>query len=97
MAEFDDVSYRLLIDTTPVKAGVERLRIRVQNPKESFVSPTEVGMPNDLKERIRTLTEDGNGIIVACGPPGTGVTSLSILTLRQESARAERALQPQSA
>ncbi|MCA9086058.1 MAG: secretion system protein E [Planctomycetaceae bacterium] len=77
-ATFEDVKYELLVDSTPLKPGVERLRIRVNNPKISYIKPSEAGMPSDLVAKFRTLTEDGKGIILACGPPESGVTSLSM-------------------
>jgi type II secretory ATPase GspE/PulE/Tfp pilus assembly ATPase PilB-like protein len=80
-AKFDDEQYRLLVDTTPFKGAVERLRIRVENVKESFIRPLDVDFPTELKETIQKLTDDASGIILACGPSGTGVTSLSMVAL----------------
>lgn len=81
LAEFDDEQYRLLIESAPIKGAVERLRIRVENVKDSFVSPTEVDFPKELREKFRVLTEEPNGILLACGPPESGVTSLSLVAL----------------
>ncbi len=81
LAKFLDQQYHLLVDTFPVKGSVERLRIRVENPNESFISPTEINFLGSLKESIQRLTEDATGIILACGYPGSGVTSLSLVAL----------------
>lgn len=81
LAEFGDDQYRLLVESAPVKGAIERLRIRVENVKESYVSPTEVEFPEALRERFRELTDEPNGIILACGPPESGVTSLSLVAL----------------
>jgi len=81
MAEFDNEQYRLLVETTPLKGAVERLRIRVENVNESFTSPLDVDFPTDLKETIQKLTDDASGIVLACGPSGAGVTSLSMVAL----------------
>lgn len=80
-AEFEDVKYNLLTETTPLKPGVERLRIRVLNPKISYITPSDAGMPDDLSAQIRSFTEDGKGIVLSCGAPETGVTSLSMCAL----------------
>ena len=80
-AEFDGTKYNLLTETIPLQPGVERLRIRVENPKISYVSPETAGMPEDLKEQLRGFTENSKGIILACGPPESGVTSLSMCAL----------------
>lgn len=81
MALFDDEQFRLLVETTPFKGAVERLRINVENVKESFISPLDVGFPADLKESIQKYTDDASGIVLACGASGTGVTSLSMVAL----------------
>ena len=69
-SEFEGNAYRLLLDTTPVKPGVERLRIRVVNPKDSFIRPGDVNFPDALKEKIRSYTSESSGIIIACGASG---------------------------
>ena len=80
-AEFEETKYELLTDFIPLKPGVERLRIRVENPKISYVQPKTVGMPDDLSDKLRSFTEESKGIILACGPPESGVTSLSLCAL----------------
>lgn len=80
-AEFDDTKFELLTDFVPLKPGVERLRIRVENPKVTYLKPSAVGMPEDLIQSIRGVTEECKGIILTCGPPESGVTSLSICAL----------------
>jgi type IV pilus assembly protein PilB len=80
-AEFDGVAYRLLLDITPIKPGVERVRIRVVNPKESYIRPTEINFPDDLRSKLREFTHECSGVVIACGPPESGTTSLSLVTL----------------
>ena len=80
-AEFDDKKYELIIDSTPLKPGVERLRIRVEDPKVSYLKPSDVGMPEHLTTALRAHTNEASGIILSCGPPESGVTSLSICAL----------------
>ncbi len=80
-AEFADTKYQLLTETIPLQPGVERMRIRVVNPKISFISPKPAGMPDDLSELLRSFTEDSKGIVLACGPAESGVTSLSMCVL----------------
>lgn len=81
LAEFDEQQYRLLVETTPVRGAVERLRIRVSNVKESFIAPSDVDLPADLRAKIREMTEDATGIVLACGLPESGVTSLSMVVM----------------
>ena len=42
-AEFEEVRYELLTDTVLLKPGVERLKIRVENPKITYLKPADVG------------------------------------------------------
>lgn len=81
LAEFAETKYQLLTETIPLKPGVERLRIRVVNPKISYISPEPAGMPEDLSALLRSFTEDSQGVILACGPAESGVTSLSLCAL----------------
>ena len=78
-AEYYDAQYRLLVDTTPVRNAAEKLRIRIEDVKESFVRPSEIGFPDDLKKKIQAVTDDATGVLLACGPAESGITSLSIV------------------
>jgi len=81
LAEFDEQQYHLLVETTPVRGAVERLRIRVSNVKDSFIMPGDVDLPEDLRAKFREMTEDATGIILSCGMPESGVTSLSMVAM----------------
>jgi len=80
-SEYAGKAYRLLVQSTPVRGGAERLRIRIEDPKDSFIRPQDVGVPEDLRQKIRDFTGDSKGIVLACGPPDSGITSLSLVTL----------------
>ena len=80
-AEFEDVKYELKVMTAPLKPGIERMKIRVENPKITHLSSKTAGMPTDLAAQLRGFTEDSKGLILACGPPESGRTSLSIVAL----------------
>lgn len=77
-AEFEETKYELRTTFTPLKPGIERVRINVVNPKVTHYKPQDAGMPDDLISDLRGLTEDGKGIILSCGAPESGVTSLSL-------------------
>lgn len=80
-AEYEETKYQLLVDTDVLKPGVERLKIRVENPKVTYLHPPEAGMPEDLAEQLREMTLESEGIIIACGEKESGVTSLSMVAL----------------
>ncbi len=74
-AEFEDRPYVLRVDTRPIAGGTERLTVRAQNLKEKLESPEELGISAGLKQKIRDMAAHRNGIVLACGPPGTGTTT----------------------
>ncbi|MFY9255029.1 MAG: ATPase, T2SS/T4P/T4SS family [Fuerstiella sp.] len=80
-AEFEGTKFHLLVSATPLKPGVEKLMIQVENPKITHTKASDAKMPADLAKQLRDFTEDSKGIILACGPPQSGVTSLSITAL----------------
>lgn len=80
-AEYEDVKYELRVVSAPLKPGVERMKIRIENPKVTYLSTKTSRLPQDLADQLRGFTEDPKGIILACGPPESGVTSLSIVSL----------------
>lgn len=80
-AEHEKVNYQLMVDSLPLKTGGERVRIKVQNVKTILQKPSDVGMPAVLKDKIRQYTSQRNGVILVCGPPESGTTTLSIVTL----------------
>ncbi|NOX56705.1 MAG: Flp pilus assembly complex ATPase component [Planctomycetes bacterium] len=79
--ELEERPYELRVDTQPVQAG-ERLIIRVRNPREERKSPEELGMTDELKQKIRSLTSGRQGLFLVCGPPFSGTTTTAYTVLR---------------
>lgn len=79
-AEYDKIPYHLIVESVPAQGG-ERVRIKVDNRKVSRQKPADVGFPDHLKAKIREFTESRSGIILVCGPPDSGATTLSIIAL----------------
>lgn len=80
-AEFSENAYRLMVDTTPAPGGLERLRIRVVDLSHPLTKPGDIGMPDELKEKIRKATGANDGVLLVCGPPGSGVSTLTHVVL----------------
>lgn len=80
-AEFEKIPYHLMVDSVPQKGGGERLRVKVENCKVSRTKPGDVGFPKELRDKIRGYTSDRSGVILVCGPPESGTTTLSLVTL----------------
>ncbi|MFN8711090.1 MAG: ATPase, T2SS/T4P/T4SS family [Planctomyces sp.] len=80
-AEFEKIPYRLMVDSVPLKTGGERLRVKIQNQKVSINRPADVGLPVFVRDVIRKHTGSRSGVILVCGPPDSGVTSLAMVVV----------------
>ena len=80
-ATYNDVKYKLYVKTEPVEGGLEKLTIQIVNDKEVIDSPATAGMSDDFRRRLREMSTDGNGLVIACGPPGTGTTTTMQMTV----------------
>jgi len=76
-AEFEKIPYHLMIESSPVGGKAEKIRIKVDNRKIVRQKPQEIGFPDHLKAKIREFTEHRSGVVLICGPPDTGVTTLA--------------------
>ena len=80
-AEFEKIPYHLMIESSPVGGQAERIRIKIDNRKVVRQKPQEIGFPDHLKAKIREFTEHRSGVVLVCGPPDTGVTTLATVVL----------------
>ena len=76
-AEFRETPYELTVESVPVKPGIERLRIRVENLNNRLLKPNDVGLTDDFKTKFREMMQQQSGLVVVCGPPGSGTTTTS--------------------
>lgn len=81
-AEHLGIKYELSIDITPQAEGVERVTVRVRNLKHQLDTPSDLGFSTTLKQTVRDLTSHRHGLIVVCGPPGSGTTTTTYALLR---------------
>ncbi|HSG70485.1 MAG TPA: ATPase, T2SS/T4P/T4SS family [Planctomycetaceae bacterium] len=80
-AEYGKVPYEITIDITPTSAG-ERLSIYMDNLKERPQTPEEIGIPEPLRDKIRSKTSTKTGVLLCCGPPRSGVTTTTVGAVR---------------
>lgn len=80
-ASYEDVTYKLYVKTEPVGGGLEKLTIQIVNDKEVIDSPSAAGFTDELKRRLRELMSESNGLVIVCGPPGTGTTVTMQMTV----------------
>jgi len=80
-AELEKVPYQLLVESTPIAEGVERLTVEVRNLKQTKEKPDEIGFTSEMKLKIQHLGQRREGAILVCGAPRTGVTTTTYALL----------------
>ena len=80
-AEYERIPYHLMVETAAVGGKAEKIRIKVDNRKVVRQKPQEIGFPDHLKTKIRHYSGERSGVILICGPPDTGVTTLATVVL----------------
>ncbi|MEZ6048177.1 MAG: ATPase, T2SS/T4P/T4SS family [Planctomycetaceae bacterium] len=73
-AEFMGIPYELTVESVPTQLGAERIVVKIRNMKEKLDSAAQLGISEDIRQRIRKLSSQNQGIFIVCGPPGSGVT-----------------------
>ncbi len=73
-AEYEDKPYTVSVATDPIAGGAERLTIRILDHAVKLGKPDEIGLSNEVRDRVRALTNE-NGFVLACGAPHSGVTT----------------------
>jgi type IV pilus assembly protein PilB len=73
----DERKYTLIVETTPLGAGLERLVIKVMDNAIKYETPEQLGFSDVIKAKIREFTGRKSGITLATGASGSGVTSLA--------------------
>lgn len=81
-AVYDEKKYEVRIDTAPIEGGAERLLIRTRNSAIRMETPDDLGFSEQIKEKIRVLTKDKKGIVLAAGGPQSGLTSVAVGLVR---------------
>lgn len=81
-AEYDETPYEIRINTQPIKGGGERLIVRGRNLNIPMETPKDLGFSESLVEKIRAIGSSKSGLILAAGPPFSGVSTVSIAIVR---------------
>lgn len=80
--EYLETPYEILVESAPQPESGERLTVRLRNLKEKKNTIEELGIPASVKAQIRELASHRKGVIIACGPPQSGTTTLVYALLR---------------
>lgn len=73
--QYKSTEYNLRVNTLPIGEGKEKIVIRILRPSKNIKDFTDLGMgPSDVK-KIESLYKSPYGIILVCGPTGSGKTT----------------------
>jgi type II secretory ATPase GspE/PulE/Tfp pilus assembly ATPase PilB-like protein len=81
-AELQGTKYELWVISAPVGQGAERLTVKIRNLASAPKTAEDVGFSKELKQRVREITSEKKGIILACGGPGSGVSTTAFAIVR---------------
>jgi type IV pilus assembly protein PilB len=84
-ADYEGQPYEIAIDITPTPEG-ERLNIYIINLKTRPNKPDEIGISEELKEKIREIASTKLGYIGVCGGPRSGLTTSTVGVVRSVDA-----------
>ena len=79
-AEQDGTGYELRVQSSPAE-DAERLIVRIENVKTRPERPDELGLGQNVRDKIRSRTED-KGALLCCGSAGSGVTTTTFGLLK---------------
>lgn len=81
-AKYRDLPFEVTVKTAPGKGG-EQLTVMYRNTKTKREKPEDIGLPERIKDRIRTIAAEKNGgVILIAGPPESGLTTTSLCAVR---------------
>jgi len=72
----------LRVSTLPTQYG-EKVVMRVLDPQSTVLTMDEIGLSDSEKERLNTVLESPQGIVLVSGPTGSGKTSSLYAMLQQ--------------
>ena len=79
------------VSTVPVAEG-ERVVLRLLNRESSVMSLGELGMPGPVDRSFNALLHEANGLVIVCGPTGSGKTTTLYAAIRQLDTRGRNVL-----
>ncbi len=81
-AEFEEKKFELRVESKPIAPGAERLTISATDLSINLHTPADIGMPENLRDKIRDVTGEKEGLLIICGPPFSGTTTTIYATLK---------------
>jgi len=72
---YKDTDYNLRVNTLPTSEGKEKIVIRILRPAKNITDFSDMGMSEEDTHKIETLYQSPYGIVLVCGPTGSGKTT----------------------
>ena len=88
-ASYRDLPFELTVKSQPVQGGSEALSVMFRNTKTKRVVPEDIGMPENIKLKVRETAANGTGLVLIASPPESGLTTTALCTLRSVLRQAE--------
>lgn len=79
------------VSTIPVAEG-ERVVLRLLNRESSVLPLAALGMPDEVQRPFEALLRAANGLVIVCGPTGSGKTTTLYAAIRQLDTRGRNVL-----
>ena len=74
-AEYQRTKHQCKLISQGVRTG-ERIALYIELPKAKAESLAELGMPKSLQQQLSSVLESDSGIVLCCGVPNEGYTSV---------------------
>ncbi|QDT42910.1 Type II secretion system protein E [Gimesia alba] len=85
LAELEEVPYQLRVSTAPAQGG-ERLSVKAINLNQQLDRADDIGITEEMRERIRELSKGRHGLILVSGAPSSGTTTTTVGVVRSVDA-----------
>jgi len=72
---YKETEYNLRVNTLPMAEGKEKIVIRILRPSKNITNFSDMGMTEEDTHKIETLYQSPYGIVLVCGPTGSGKTT----------------------
>lgn len=72
---YKDTDYNLRVNSIPVGERKEKIVIRILRPSKNIKDFADLGMDAPMVKKIETLYKAPYGIVLVCGPTGSGKTT----------------------
>lgn len=81
-AEYTGTPYTLRVNVNPLQGGGERLIVRAENKTIKLTTPEDLGFSSEMREKFREMAQTKAGVLLAAGPPMSGVTTMAFAMVR---------------